>query len=411
MMVDDPDPRKPHGPLETRAMTTPAPACRGDHLLVTVQPGAESAVEARLAEQLPGIRRTAWRRGVVTFRLPDGFDPPDAFEPACLFGLAVVRSLGQVRGESAARLAEAAAALASRSLGAVTTGWDRIHVWSRLDRNGRSTAAVVEPGSVEAIRRELVARVAPGPRTEALPADASARPGDLVLDCLLDAEDRAWVGWHRAQGVASCLPGGLHPGPLLDTSDPQAGRKVSRAWLKLDEAIALAGIELVAGQRACELGCAPGGACQRLLEAGLEVVGVDPAPVDPLVAASPRFTQWRMRSRDVRLAAYRGFDWIVTDMNIDPASAMEALGRILTAPGVRPRGVVATLKLPQYARAGEVAGWLESLRTWRYRPILARQLSTGGREVCVVAVRGRASTVGPKPAGAPGRAGIRRPRG
>lgn len=95
-----------------------------------------------------------------------------------------------------------------------------------------------------------------------------------------------------------------------------------------------------------------------------------------------------MRSRDVRLAAYRGFDWFVTDMNIDPASTMEALDRILTAPGVKPRGVIATLKLPQYARAIEVPGWLDAFRGWRYTPILARQLSTGGREICVVAVRG-----------------------
>lgn len=372
-------------------MTTPAPEKRGNHLLVTVHPGAEQAVEARMSAIVPGLRRAAWRRGVVTFRLPDGYDPPDDYAPECFFALAVVRSLGHVRGSSIEDVAEAAGELAHASLvasaAAAGRGWDRLHVWPRLERDGRAADIRAESSTVDAIRQALAARI---DRSTIWGRDGSdvARPGELVLDCVVDGVDRCWIGWHRASTVASCLPGGRHPRSLAEAADASGGRKVSRAWLKLDEAIALSGIVLEPGQRACELGASPGGACQRLLEAGLEVVGVDPAPVDPIVAGSSRFTQWRMRSRDVRLAAYRGFDWFVTDMNIDPASTMEALDRILTAPGVKPRGVIATLKLPQYARAIEVPGWLDAFRGWRYTPILARQLSTGGREICVVAVRG-----------------------
>ena len=85
---------------------------------------------------------------------------------------------------------------------------------------------------------------------------------------------------------------------------PLPADKVSRAWLKLDEAIASFGIALTPGERACELGAAPGGSCQRLLEAGLEVVGIDPAVIDPRVANHPRFTHWRKRSRDVKLREF-----------------------------------------------------------------------------------------------------------
>jgi 23S rRNA (cytidine2498-2'-O)-methyltransferase len=200
-----------------------------------------------------------------------------------------------------------------------------------------------------------------------------------VLDCLLDSVDRWWVGWHRAATPSSTWPGGTYPGSLPDHA-------VSRAWLKLDEAIATFGIRLHSGERAVELGAAPGGACQRLLEAGLEVVGVDPALVADGVAAHARFQQWRKRARDVRLREFRGFDWIVCDMNIDPSSTMESLGRIVTAPGVRPRGIVATLKLPQWSRAEALPGWLAEFRAWGFSPA-ARQLCTGGREICVVAVR------------------------
>ena len=206
-----------------------------------------------------------------------------------------------------------------------------------------------------------------------------ARPGDLVLDCLSDGDDRWWIGWHRASSPSTCWPGGLHPRPL-------PGDKVSRAWLKLDEAIASFGVEFREGQHACELGAAPGGACQRLLESGLEVVGIDPALVDPVVAALSGFTQWRKRARDVPLRDLRGFEWVVADMNIDPTSTLEAVGRVVTAPGSRASGIIATLKIPDWSRAVGLDDWLGQFRAWGFTP-RARQLSTGGREVCVVALR------------------------
>jgi len=87
----------------------------------------------------------------------------------------------------------------------------------------------------------------------------------------------------------------------------------------------------------------------------------------------------------VPLKRMRGCDWLLTDMNIDPASTMAALERVLGG-GVRPGGVIATLKLPEWSRAADLPAWLAAFRGWGYRP-RARQLSTGGREVCVVATR------------------------
>lgn len=338
-----------------------APVRRGDFLLVSCRGGAEAAVVERQQQLLPGLRKAAWRRGLVTFRLggPAALaDPPDDFFPDLVFARSCVRSLGQVSGGDDAERAAKTAELVGGD------GWQRVHVWRR------------EPGSelpVDGIRGCL--RTALGVTAEG----AVTVPGDLVLDCVLDSPERWWIGWHRAAAGSSVWPGGLYPAALPATA-------VSRAWLKLDEAIALFGVPLVAGQRAVELGSAPGGASQRLLEAGLEVVGVDPALVDPRVAAHPRFRQWRMRARDVKLREFRPFDWIVCDMNIDPISTMEALGRVVTATGVRPRGIIATLKLPEWSRARSLPEWLDAFRGWGFEPT-ARQLSTGGREVCVVARR------------------------
>jgi 23S rRNA (cytidine2498-2'-O)-methyltransferase len=314
-------------------------------------------VKARLPDVLPGAAIGAWRRGVVTFRLPSEKDPPDNFSPDIVFARSTIRSFGQI---SAATDAERVALAAARAGGG---GWENVHVWNRDPRL---------EGDLAAIRTALLAACE-------LPTDlsATAAPGQVVLDCVIDAPDRWWIGWHRAAGPPGIWPGGIYPGTL-------PADKVSRAWLKLDEAIATFEIEFKRGERACEIGAAPGGSCQRLLEAGLDVVGIDPAAIDPRVARHERFTHWRMRSRDVKLRGYRGFDWIVSDMNIDPVSTLEAIERIVTAPGVRPRGIIATFKLPDWSRARELSGWLGRLRDLGF-PARARQISSGGREVCVVA--------------------------
>ena len=342
---------------------------RGEYLLVACQAGAEDVVAARMAQALPGSTRGAWRRGVVTFRLPPGVDPSPADLDRVRDSLVVARTLfrcyGQIRwDDDAGRLT----ALRERLPAA---RFDAVHLYPR-DLRALAAADVVAD----------MPRLATAAGLAAAFPEATlgiARPGDLVLDCLSDGDDRWWIGWHRAQAPSTCWPGGLHPRPL-------PGDKVSRAWLKLDEAIESFGVEFSAGQHACELGASPGGACQRLLESGLEVVGIDPALVDPVVAAIPGFTQWRMRARDVPLRDLRGFEWVVADMNIDPTSTLEAIGRVVTAPGSRAGGIIATLKIPDWSRAVGLDAWLGQFRCWGFTP-RARQLSTGGREVCVVALR------------------------
>jgi len=338
---------------------SPPPAVRGDFLLCGCQPGAEAALRGRFAELLPACTPGAWRRGVATFRIgPPGCDPPDDVASDLVFARTVIRSLGQVTGETPA----AAAASVRALVGAAA--WDDLHVWPR---DLRAALPIAE------VRAEVAAACG-----IARASSAGTCPGDLVLDVVLDSATRWWVGWHRANLPPSTWPGGIYPGVL-------AADKVSRAWLKLDEALATFALLPEPGERAIELGAAPGGACQRLLEAGLEVVGVDAALVDERVAAHPRFTQWRMRARDVQLKRFARCDWLLTDMNIDPRSTMAALGRVLAVAAARPRGIVATLKLPDWSRAAEVPGWLAEFRAWGYAPV-ARQLSTAGREVCVVAV-------------------------
>lgn len=343
----------------------------GEFLLCGCQPGAEAALREQAARVLPGVRPGAWRRGVVTFRLPEGSSPSmDRLAADLVLARTVVHSLGQVTGDEPQALAREAVALV-RANGAAP---QNVHVWNRV--------MPVGPGAAEAARATIAARRA---LLEALGLEAThpaeASPGERVLDCVIDTPIRWWVGWHISDSVSSRWPGGFHPA----ASEALPEGVVSGAWLKLDEAMRVFEIPFAAGERAIELGASPGGACQRLLEAGLHVVGVDPALVDPVVAARPRFTQWRMRAREVPLDRFHGCDWLVADMNIDPKSTLAALGRVATARGVRLSGIVATLKIPDWSRAAELAGWLDTIRSWGFEP-RARQLSTSGREISVVAL-------------------------
>jgi 23S rRNA (cytidine2498-2'-O)-methyltransferase len=341
------------------------------------QAGAEATLRQRAAVVAPGLRPAAWRRGVVTFRVGEtaaagdrpGTEPGPALLAELVFARAAIHSLGQVTGKDPSALAHAAVSLATAS----GTGFATVHAWSRTDSPGRGPRLATDPAPI--VRASMLESLG-------LPADTPsvAALGDLVLDCVIDEPGRAWVGWHRAADAASAWPGGVYPA----AAEPLPPGVVSRAWLKLDEAIGVFGIPLVAGERAIELGAAPGGACQRLLEAGLRVVAVDPALLDPAVVTAAGLTHWRMRARDVPLERFRGCDWLVADMNIDPTSTLAALGRVASAPGVHLAGIIATLKIPDWSRATELPVWIEAFRSWGFEP-RARQLSSAGREVCVVA--------------------------
>ena len=367
---------------ETFGPAIPPQLLASNFLLVGCQGGAEQALERRQQQCFPELRKATWRRGLVSFRLPEvaggGADEqavswrqmavPPLLADRLVFARASIRTLGQVHGDNDQQRVEATHTLTGQAAFAA------VHVWKRDLR----LALEVEP-----IRAALR-------NSYGLPANPhSPTTGNLILDCVIDTADRWWIGWHQSRTRVDSWPGGRYPGDL-------PANAVSRAWLKLDEAIARFGLSLEPGQRACELGAAPGGAAQRLLSAGLEVIGVDPASIDPRVADHPRFTHWQKRARDVRVKDLRNCDWLVTDMNIDPTSIMAALERVLKTSGRRPRGVIATLKLPDWSRADDIDGWLSRFASWGYQPRV-QQLSTGGREICLVAVR-RGRRPGSKPA-------------
>jgi 23S rRNA (cytidine2498-2'-O)-methyltransferase len=209
-----------------------------------------------------------------------------------------------------------------------------------------------------------------------------AKRKDLVLDCVLVGPQEWWIGFHRVQNFAARFAGGL-----VELKLPE--KAVSRAYLKMEEALRWSRLPVKWTDTFAELGCSPGGAAQALLRRGLYVIGVDPALVDPAVAAHPRFTQIRKRGNEVRRREFRRIKWLASDMNVAPEYTLDTVESIVGHPQVRIRGLLLTLKLPDWKLAAEVPQYLERIRSWGYPDVRARQLQYNRQEICVAALRAK----------------------
>jgi 23S rRNA (cytidine2498-2'-O)-methyltransferase len=348
-----------------------------DFTYATCQVGAEAALKGEIARRWPGFRLAFSRPGFLTFKLPERHGLADDFDLQCAFARAYGFSLGGVTGQGPVELAEKAWELGgSRPI-------RRIHVWERDHREPGDHG--YEPGITAAAldaRRLLIER---RPRGVNLASDAddarqAARAGEFVLDCILYDAGRWWIGYHRAGAIPSRYPGGMMPLEL----PPDA---VSRAWLKMEEALRWSGLPMVSGGRVAEIGSAPGGASQALLARGLLVTGIDPAAMAPEVLRHPNFSHIRRRSTQVRRREFRKIRWLTADMNVAPRYTLDAVEAIVTHEEVHIRGMILTLKLTDWALADRVPEYLERVRSWGYHVVRARQLQHNRREICVAALR------------------------
>jgi 23S rRNA (cytidine2498-2'-O)-methyltransferase len=344
-------------------------------LFAACQIGAEAALKSEIARRWPAFQFAYSRPGFLTFKVPADHGLTDDFDLHSVFARSYGFSLGQA---TAANLDER-----TREVRNIARGrrYDALHVWQR--DAARPGWRGFEPHiTTEAREAEAVIRGGwtTGADEKAAPLGNIAEPGQLVLDCILVEPERWWVGYHRARSGESCLPGGLREIALPTEA-------VSRAYLKMEEALEWSGLPVRAGQRFVEIGCAPGGASQVLLARGLNVVGIDPARVDPRVLEHPRFTHIRKRGADVRRRDFRGVSWLAADINVAPRYTLDTVEEIITHPTVNIRGLILTLKLVKWGLADEIPAYLARIRRWGCTQVRARQLAHNRQEICVTAVR------------------------
>ena len=347
---------------------------RPEFIFATCHVGAELALKNEIGRTWPDFRLSFSRPGFVTFKLPSNHTLVADFDLKSTFARAYGFSLGRAVGGSL----EERAAEVWRIRG--TRPIRLLHVWQRdpVSAGDEQLLPQITPAAAEA-RAALLASCPEDPAAIRDSAGTAAE-GDFVLDCVLVEPDEWWIGYHRAKGVCSQVAGGLLK---VDPSEPP----VSRAWYKIEEALAWSGLPIPPGSRFADLGCAPGGTSQALLQRGHFVLGIDPAEVAPVVLEHPNFRHLRRRNTQVRRREFRKIRWLAADMNVAPEYTLEAIESIVTHPEVRVRGLVLTLKLLEWQLAERIPEYVRRVRQWGFNHVWTRQLAHNRQEFCLAALK------------------------
>src|SRR5262245_36428125 len=378
-------------------------------VFVTCQVGAEPALKREMAREWPGLRFAFSRPGFLTFKIAPAKPWPDNFGEKLVFARASGFCLGKATGATPAERADQVWKL----IGELPPS--QLHVWPR----DRYTPGFrdYEPGmTVDAVAVEgVISERAPAKLAQQFaisnfqfsilnlkpPRDAPARgtgqnlsrdppcppllgEGELVADVVIVDDAEWWVGYHRVHSLISSWPGGLCETPL-------PSGVVSRAYLKMHEALLWSEFRVRPGECCVEIGSAPGGASQFLLAQGLEVVGIDPAEMDRVVLADPHFRHIRKRSKEVPRSEFVGIDWLTCDVNLPPNYTLDTVKAIVSHPRVKFKGMLLTLKLVEWSLAEEIPNYLDRIRSWGFRQVRARQLHHNRQEICVAASGFRAA--------------------
>lgn len=378
-----------------------SPAADAKYVFAICQHGAEPALKKRWIGPDQPFRLAFSRPGLLTFKIESPAHPVvlehGAPKPAVGGENGVEQDFaevvppedflirqsgfgfGNVRGEHAEELARQAIELAGAD-------WDAVHVFARDP--GIPGERGFEPGPTELTDAvlEIFTKLLPNADTSGGVCEPNAR----VLDIVLIEPDQWLVGHHIAAKKHQQWPGGVYP-----LSVPS--EIVSRAYLKISEGLAWSGLPIKPGDRIVEIGSSPGGACQRLLDLGLRVTGVDPAEMDPLILEHPRFEHFRTKAAGVKRRAYSRYRWLAADANVAPNYTLAVIEDIVTYPTSRFEGLLLTLKLSSYELAEELHTWVDRVRSWGFEHVGVRQLSRNRRECCLAALRGEDWTPPPRP--------------
>lgn len=348
----------------------------------TCQIGAEKTVKAEVLAEHPDLRFAFSRPGFITFK--ELSDEGPALE---LKRSVFTRLWGEVISQTRDR-ATLPELLALIPQGTPVQGFDRDEAIPGDEPDGFERNSHIKKVIADAASASTGA--ATGDKTVTL-SDVRAVPGKPALSLVWVDDFHVFLVRHlqaaRQLGTA---------GNLFDTALP--AHAPSRAWLKLEEAIARFGPPSEKGWKALEIGSAPGGATTALLDRGFIVTGIDPQFMDERVLARREFTHIRKPARFVEAAELKDCnpDWLVMDMSIAPSDAIgelvhvTGLLRSLFGKDLKIRKAFLTIKLNDWKYAAEIPQYLKRLDQAGFRDMKAIQLASNRQEFLIYAAGFRA---------------------
>lgn len=336
----------------------------------TCRAGSEAALKRDIARHFGGKLTPAFMKPqFITWKVHD----PALFLPPSLSPFARVSGTSFGLCKTIDELVNHACQIATKPV--------RLHVFPRITPEDGVSAA--EWRRIDALAAEI---------TEALQQAGvqctTRQPsveGDLILDVIVGEteEEPLFLGWHTHQTGLHTDPGGL---PRITLPDDVP----SRAWLKLEQALAWRGWDKLdlRGQTALDLGSAPGGATFSLLSRGMNVIGVDTGEMDDRVfkraeTQAAVFEHWRIAANKIDLPSLPQLDLLLCDINLAPNQVLPMIERIQKRARV-PR-LILTLKLNTPALEDQARDFIEAVRHFAPAPVFATQLAGNRREICVCA--------------------------
>ncbi len=327
-----------------------------------VNVGAEKALKTELSHIEKGVRLAFSRPGLVTFKA-SGID--ERFASASVVARVRGVSLGMAESFDDVR----------RFVGERQSV---LHVFAR-DTTEEGPSPQDEAFALE-VRAELA-------KEARFVLDRAPKHGERVVDVICAATEPMFVGAHVHGRGRWAQPGGR-----VKVEIPEGAP--SRAFAKLEEALAWSGLSVRAGATAVELGAAPGGAALALARRGVHVVAIDPAAMDPGVLAFEGPGGARVRHVMKAGAAVAAEDvpadaeLLLMDANLAPPVALRYFARVASlAEGAR--AAVLTLKINDDKMFAAIPKHLARLEALGWGDTIATRLPSNRSEICVVAKRPR----------------------
>jgi hypothetical protein len=240
---------------------------------------------------------------------------------------------------------------------------------SRATLVGREVLAIFESRRRRALRRHR-------------PTDDPASPFDqsrLLIQVLALDRERFLI----SAAAPRRLPGGgfdLSRWPAGDAPIATDRAPPSRAYQKLEEALAWMDTAPRPGEICVDLGAAPGGWTATALKRGARVVAVDRAPVAPALARDPRLTM--IIGNAFTYAPPAPVDWLLSDVVCEPQRSLALVEGWLSR-GLC-RNLVVTVKFKGRAGYGILADLPPLFARLRVAFARVKQLGHNKNEVTVM---------------------------